>query len=153
MKIERDLKAIVNWLKLNRLFMNYDKVCYLVFGNTSYDISLKMSNLLIKRVNHVKVLGCIIDDKLNWVKRLSHVSKKCFLSLSPFYSLQNILSEKARLNIVTTMVLSKLFYAPCVWFNIGKAVRNKINNIIRSCARYVLCKSKFDSITHDIKGE
>jgi len=64
MKIERDLDAIVNWLKLNRLFMNYDKVCYLVFGNTSYDISLKM-NILIKRLNHVKVLGCMIDDKLN----------------------------------------------------------------------------------------
>jgi len=67
-KIERDLDTIVNWLKLNRLFMNYDKVCYVVFGNTSYHISLKMNNVLIKRVDHVKVLGCFIDDKLNWVK-------------------------------------------------------------------------------------
>jgi len=83
------------------------------------------------------------------VQHLSHVSKNCFLSLSPFYSLRNILYEKARLNIVSTVLLSKLFYAPCVWFKSSKAGKNKINNIIRSCARYVLCKSKFDSIALD----
>jgi len=75
-----------------------------------------------------------------------------FLSLSPFYALRNVLSEKTRLNIVTSMVLSKL-YAPCVWFNSSKSAKNKINNIIRSCARYVLGKSKFDSITVGINDK
>jgi len=133
-KIQRDLDAIGNWLRINRLYMNYDKVCYMVFGNISQEISLVMNNCPLKRVDHVKILGCIIDDKLDWKKQINHVSRKCFLSLSPLYSLRYTLSQKSRLNIVTATVLSKLYYAPCVWFNANKGIRCKINNIIRTCA-------------------
>jgi len=133
--------------------MNYDKVCYMVFGNISQELSLVMNKCPLKRVDHVKILGCIIDDKLNWKKQRNHVSRKCFLSLSPLYSLRYTLSQKSRLNIVTATVLSKLYYAPCVWFNANKGIRCKINNIIRTCARYIMGKSKYDSISSEISNE
>jgi len=135
--------------------MNYNKVCYMIFGNgaSNVDVTVRMNNIVLERVNHVKILGCIIDDKLDWSKQMNHVSKKCFLSLRPLYSVRPLLSEKSKLSIVTATVLSKLFYAPCVWFNSSKLIMKKINNIIRMCARFILGRSKYESVSFDINNE
>jgi len=109
-KIEIDLMRIDNWLKENTLQMNYDTLCFLTLGNFKHvnvaDIKLSMNGCLLKRAEQVKVLGCIIDDKLNWHKQANNVSKKCHLALSPLYPLRNILSFNSKLLIVNSIVLS-----------------------------------------------
>jgi len=156
-KIEQDLQAVVNWLKSSRLLMNFDKVCFITFGNfKNVDVStikIRMNETELKRVDCVKILGLSIDDKLNWLKHLDNVTKKCNLALSPLYPLRNILSYKTKKMIVNSMVLSKLYYAACLWFDSSSHVKHKINNILRRCARFVLGKAKYDSVSHEFNNE
>jgi hypothetical protein len=49
--------------------------------------------------------------------------------------------------------VKSLYYASAVWFKCSKNIENQINKVIRSAARFVLGKRKFDSISLDIVRE
>jgi hypothetical protein len=85
--------------------------------------------------------------------RLVHsqsISRKCYLSLSPLYPIRKLVSLESRIILVRSLVLSKLYYAAAVWFNGSKAHQKSIDKIIRSCGRYALKKSKYDSVSSDM---
>jgi len=55
--------------------------------------------------------------------------------------------------IVNSMLLSKLHYAACLWFDSSSYVKQKINNILRRCARFVLGKAKYESVSRKFNNE
>lgn len=74
-----DLNEISIWLNCTKLKYNANKTVYLVIGKKNKlntDIELKIGNDKIERVSHIKYLGIIVDDKLNFDKEIESVSKK-----------------------------------------------------------------------------
>ena len=80
-----------------------------------------MNGKSLTRVNSLKILGCEIDNTLNWCNYLSMISRKCYRTPSPLYSIRKILSTSTKRLIVSATVLSKLKYAASVWFKGSKA--------------------------------
>ena len=68
--LENDFRAVKNWIKLNKLTLNYKKSNCIVFTqnncNTYNDFCLLTSNGTIPAKNVVKYLGIFIDSKLTW---------------------------------------------------------------------------------------
>jgi hypothetical protein len=60
------------------------------------------------------------------------------------------LSYESRKLLVSSLTLSHVYYVSSVWFNCSSKNRKTIDCKIRSAARYVLCRGKFDSISHEL---
>ena len=67
-KINYDLAATADWFKANKLTLNISKTNYAIFSGSidahSMNLSLQIGNEYISKVQHVKFLGIIIDEKL-----------------------------------------------------------------------------------------
>ena len=65
-----NLKRITDWMKANKLFFNIRKTKYMIFKlnhrQTIIYQDLALGNELIDRVESMKFLGIIFDEKLNW---------------------------------------------------------------------------------------
>ena len=73
----KELKKIDNWMKCNKLSVNYSKTSYMIISNKCLKSSackININNTEIKCVEYVRYLGILLDNKLSW---RSHVSSLC----------------------------------------------------------------------------
>ena len=67
-QINQNLALIENWLRYNKLMLNYNKTTYLLFTkkgkieNSNFNIFI--NKIEIKRTDHVKYLGVYMNDKM-----------------------------------------------------------------------------------------
>ena len=67
--VNKDLLAIAEWLKANKLSLNVKKTHYMIFNTKrklKYQISLNIDGESINEVDKTKFLEVIIDKKLTW---------------------------------------------------------------------------------------
>ena len=67
-----------DWIKRNKLTTNYNKSNYIIFTNTrtNYNFNIKMGDHKLDKVNELKYLGTIIDNKLSWKGQIKAVQSK-----------------------------------------------------------------------------
>ena len=71
--VNKELKIVDEWLKYNRLSLNYNKTTYFVVypkrkKNNTNNFSLTVGGHDITFSNYTKYLGIIIDEELSWSK-------------------------------------------------------------------------------------
>jgi len=73
-KANEELNNIDNWLKHNKLSLNYNKTHYMLITKQKIplDFDMIINNHIISKVNNVKYLGVELDNKLSWS---SHIAK------------------------------------------------------------------------------
>jgi hypothetical protein len=97
---QSQFQNIAKWMNANKLTINYSKTNFTVFSpSTKINIQqmftgIKFGQHNIQRVESIKYLGIIIDDKLTWknhvesirnkLKRLSSIFYKVRLKMPPF---------------------------------------------------------------------
>ena len=66
-----------SWFIANRLSLNLDKMCYMVFSPRRLDSSIEFNSQLngtaIQKVTSCRYLGIIIDDELKWTAHIEHI--------------------------------------------------------------------------------
>lgn len=154
LKLESDLQGICEWLTENRVELNEDKTKLMVFTGKSYNtdlIEVRLKGKIISHVDSLKILGLNIDNKLTWNSHITQTLKSCYSSLSMIYPLRLLLSEESRTTLVNAYVLSKLNYASVVWSRSLTGVQhNMIDKLLKTSARFILGKRKYDTVTDDI---
>ena len=75
------LEIVSDWLKFNRIALNINKCKYVVFDNKPKKnkkgvVEIKIDNISIERVDQIKYLGIIVDEKLSFNKNSENVEKK-----------------------------------------------------------------------------
>ena len=79
---EPDFIKICEWLKANKLGLNFLKTEFMVVGNPrKYGelkglLTLRVGDSLIRRVKQTKRLGVIINQNLTWDSHIEYISKK-----------------------------------------------------------------------------
>ena len=71
-----ELLNVSNWFKVNKLSINFNKTEFMVVTTKQNKPELKVSidNNPIKQSHHIKYLGVLIDDNLNWKQQ---IKKQC----------------------------------------------------------------------------
>ena len=67
--IECELISIQDWFNANKLTLNVEKSSYLLYHNQKQLVSnfkIELNGVEIPRVNHAKLLGVWLDNKLSW---------------------------------------------------------------------------------------
>ena len=78
--INFDLQNITNWLNSNKLLLNMEKTCYILFKKRNQTVenqlNIVINNIAVKKVLSVKYLGVMIDDKLLFKEHMNNVIGK-----------------------------------------------------------------------------
>src|SRR3989442_5701989 len=74
-KCQITIENIYDWIIENRLSLNLDKTCYMIFAPStlhasSADLTNYKWNTFTYRVKSTKYLGLVIDDKLDWISHI-----------------------------------------------------------------------------------
>ena len=105
------LKAVEQWLTLNKLMLNLSKTQCMAFSRKQYvsnilddDESLVMSH------NSVKNLEVILDRNLSLEEQIRSTVKKCFFHICNIGKIHKFINEKNCKVLVNNLVVSHLNY-------------------------------------------
>ena len=97
-KVNNDLSIIANWLRLNRLVLNYDKTNFILMGNPRESsiqcIKPSINNIYLKRIYNTKILGIEIDHNLKFDLHIHKLCKQLNSRLCLISKLKVFLPEK-----------------------------------------------------------
>ena len=110
---------------------------------------------LISDVGHCKMLGIQLQNSLSWEKHL--IGKKSLLPktrslIGRLYKICHNMSRKARAQVVTSLVVSKLSYGIALWGNTSNNYKIKAQVVLNSAARLVTKLPKYTRQT-DLMSE
>ena len=88
-----DIKRLFQWCIHNKLSINYDKTCFVLFHSKNRKIPLNFDSIdvdgfVIKRVSSTKYLGFILDEKLTWHDHISFLCNSLIFEV-PFIKSSN----------------------------------------------------------------
>ena len=107
--------------------------------------------IAIKPKSHIKVLGILIDDQLNWNKQVLNVKKKSLNSIRNLHRVNHLLPVKLKVNLYSALVTPHFDYADVVWGGCGKTNAQKLQLAQNFAAKSITGHRKYDSATHSLK--
>ena len=133
-----ELDKLDTWLKANRLSLNIDKTCCMVFTHKKYDpddVVLKIRDKRIQQVMSTRFLGMQIDNRLNYNEHVIMLARK----LSGVKGILRRLSCVVPLFIIRklyyALFYSRMTYGIAVWGGGNITNVSKINNLNKSTVK------------------
>ena len=120
-KVNDILGKIKLYLEANYLHINVSKSKFIAFktprqnNRDNFDVDIKFGATPLQRVNYIKFLGVIIDERLSWAKQAQHVSCKVRSSIAQLYEMRKVLPKTLKKTVYNSIVNSQLTYAISVW--------------------------------------
>ena len=153
--VNSDLDRISDFSKRNCLRINEKKSQLIIFGSRKMLNKLKdtrldniqINNKNIARETTVKNLGIEFDDQLSWKDQINKQVKSAYYKLKQLYRFHKFLTEKCKLRLVETFVLSQITYGDILTQNTTLELQNKLQKVQNACYRYVFGVKKYDHIT------
>ena len=144
-KLKSDLIAVNDWLIKNKLYINADKTNIMLIGTGAKLRSVDDDSFLINigdhdlnRVTHVKCLGVVIDDELNFHKQVGSVIQKVCFKIALFRRIKPFL-DVYTLNILYKALIQPIFdYCGVTWYGRFLCDVDKLDKIHKRCARAML---------------
>ena len=131
--LQSDGNKALKWFTENGMQANPEKFQFMMIsrdGDSSQSLTLNDSTVIVSE-DHVKVLGVVIDSKLNfpymWAPR----------QLNTLARISNYLDVSARRTIYDSFVASNFNYCPLVWHFCGATNNNKLEKIQEKCLRII----------------
>lgn len=126
-KVNSDLRLLTSWFWEHKLYPNLSKTKLISFGFNKIDLSntFKLhSNPLctqicncpyLAQVNHIKYLGLILDEKLNWEQHSIYLQGKLRRLNFMLYHMRRLLTNKHLLRVYKVLYEPVLRYGVIHW--------------------------------------
>ena len=137
--LESDGRKAIKWFTDNGMQANPTKFQFMILSpDDTREYSLKLTeSTIIKSEKHVKVLGVIIDSKLNFPLHISTICRKAARQLNALARISSHLDLAGRRIIYNSFVASNFNYCPLVWHFCGSTNSNKLEKIQERCLRII----------------
>ena len=115
--INHELNNINKWRISNKLSINFSKSNYMVFTRkkTNLNLNLTMEDNKLIRVNKIKYLGVILDEKLNWKDHINYLTNKISKSSYIISKIRHYVDLPLLNMLYYSMVHPHLIYCVTVW--------------------------------------
>ena len=140
--VNNDLVKLVNWLKYKKLKLNINKTKALVITlkRNKHCGDIKIENEIIEKVESVKYLGVVIDNRLNFNNHLEMIIKKVSAKFGIMFRLRKTLSFYAKILLYQALVEPHFNYCATILFlgnqeklNELQVLQNKFMRLILNC--------------------
>ena len=101
---------------------------------------LKIFNHKLKKVDKVKFLGVIIDEKLNWEPQIEHLTDKLNSSIIMIKRIKKFIPESEYMKIYNALFKSHLSYCISSWGGISSNKLQSLFAIQKRCIRLLFGK-------------
>ena len=140
----------------NKLKMNCDKTEVMLCGtrtklkNIDTD-SIVVCNDLISLSSNVRNLGFFFDQNFNLNVHISKLRKSCYFQIRRISHLRPFIDEKSTIQLIISLVISRLDYCNCLFYNMSEENFQKLQVVQNHCARLVKKAPKRSSATSLLK--
>ena len=137
-KVKKKAEILIDWLKMSGMKVNEDKTEFCIFHrNDVQQTSIKIFNNEVFSKSTIKILGVTFDSKLNWSHHVNLTVQKCKKTLQAIKIVSNNFNIDERLNMVTSLFYSKLYYSAEVWLipTLGRNLKHKLLQISTQALR------------------
>ena len=141
-KIKNNLRnsfdTVHQWFYENYMVLNAGKCHLMCLGNNKKHETFLFHNILMENSKKQKILGVIIDNKLNFK---SHISELCERSSQKIVALSRLsiyLHNFEKKLIFKSIVKSQFIYRPLVWMFCSRTSNNMINKLHERSLRIIL---------------
>ena len=134
-KLESVSVELLKWFKNNGMKANTDK-CHLLISLQN-DLEANIGETIIKSSNSEKLLGVIIDNKLNFEKHINNLCDKASQKLNALARVSSYMDLPKRKLIMKAFINSQFGYCPLIWMNHSRTLNNRINRIQERALRIV----------------
>ena len=120
-KINSILSKLKLYLEANFLHINVKKSKFMHFKTprqnkrNNIDIDIRFGNTPLEKVESIKFLGVIVDERMSWKKHTQHVTCKVRSSICSLHDMRRIIPKKLKNSVYNAIVNSQLSYAISVW--------------------------------------
>ena len=153
--VNKELKLLSQWLNLNRLSLNVSKTNFVIFRSPqklpTHNVVLILNRKALTQKDHVKYLGVLMDQHLNWKYQINNVSKKISRSVGILSKLRHYLPTEILVNIYYCLVYSHLSYGIQCW---GSACATDLEKllILQKKAVRILTGNRYYQVYGDQPG-
>ena len=98
---------------------------YILIREKNASCTLNLSDKKVKKVDHVKFLGVVIDDELNWEAHVKHLKSKLCAALVIIKRIKRYILKSEYINIFNSLFMSHLSYCISAWGGISKTQTSK----------------------------
>ena len=155
-RINSDLSNISKFSKNNCLKLNAGKSKFIIIGSRpnlkklkSINLKqIKLDNEVIEREFEVKNLGVMFDETLSWARHVNLTVARAYGKLKNVWRFNKFLSEKSKLSICETYILSNFNYCDILLQNMTNQLQDKIQKVQNRCIRFIYGLRKYDHVSH-----
>ena len=129
-KANQELQKIDDWVKINRLTINYSKSYCILFNrqNITRKIKIKMSGKTIEQVKTIKYLGVHIDQGLNWKQQIQKIQAKLTSASYIIIKTRHYLTIPTLKMLYYSLIFPQINYCLTAWGGANKSTLQPIIN-------------------------
>ena len=126
---------ILNWLKENRLSLNFIKTKFMLIGSVqkiqllikSY-IAIRVNGRLLKSVKRIKYLGSIVDENLTWNDHIDCISVKIRRNTGSLKMMRLTVARESLVLLYETLIVPYFRYCNTVWGCCNETLLDKLQS-------------------------
>lgn len=142
-KLQRDIDALAEWARQNKLKLNIKKCKSMSFQNSSNSIVFDyfVNESLLERVNEISDLGVIFESSLRFDKHIEYVVSKSYKTVGFILrSCREFRNVKTITYLYKTLVVPVLCYASQIWRPSQLYLRYYIEKVQHKLVRFLSYK-------------
>lgn len=133
--INAELIKVKNWCNVNKLSINFTKTNFMIVKSVRKRLNMPIDIVLpdkngstfhLKQKDHIKYLGVLLDDKINWQYHIASVCSRVARNTGIFYKLRHFLTPTQLRQIYHNLIYPHISYAIVAW---GSAYKTNINQL------------------------
>jgi hypothetical protein len=147
------LQSLVLWCKYNKLTISSEKTCFMIFHTKNKDkhpevTDIEVNGLKISRVQHVKYLGVVIDDKLCWDNHINSVCKNLLRYFGIFNHIKTTTTQGTARQIYFAFIYSRISYGIEVTGSCSNRLLSKLQVIQNKLLKLLLRLDRMTATNH-----
>ena len=149
--LEIDFMILRKRFHENYRILNLGKCHYIVIGDDDPFHKIILNKNETASSNEEKILGILLDSKLNFDSLITSLYKKAGQKLSALARINHYLTPDQKSLLLNSVVKSQFSYCPLIWMFTSRYLNNALNNIHERALRLIYNNYElpFDRILED----
>lgn len=152
-KVNYDLNELVNYFNMLKMKVNINKTKYMEIGSRFPDNnnSITLESQTVEKVNEMKYLGIIIDNKLNFDANIQYIIKKIGKKSYFINRMKNKMSTDAKKLLYKSLIVPHIDYCSTILFMANDQQLYEIQKIQNKTMRSILKRDRMASTQQMLK--
>ena len=131
------------WCVCNKLTINSDKTNFILFHTVNKPVPNNLTEIIttemtIQRVNEIKYLGLVLDEKLNWNEHVQSICNSLLKYFGIFNHIKNKVNRKTARQLYFAFVFSRIKYGIEIYGNCSDGNKNKLQTMQNKLLKLLL---------------